>query len=223
MYFYMTNNKPSKREELKKANREQILKAALQVFGESGLDGANVRDIIRVSELSPGTFYNYFQSKEEIFDVLLDEIILDIHNKSRKSWLKAWRSGHNGNAMKDAFEDFFNIFQNNQDYLYFFSKNQHYVRDLRYNGKINGIVEDLERDIEEAIKLGNLPSFPVKFISVALFGTVFEILADMLIHPGQISIQDVSENLASFFRGGILSLSLSTGAKGGFLHKPPPT
>ncbi len=71
----------------------------------------------------------------------------------------------------------------------------------------------MEKDIEEAIKLGNLPPFPVKFISVTLFGTVFEFLADMIIHPGQISIPDVSENLASFFRGGILSLSLSTGAK----------
>lgn len=206
-------NKSSKREELKKNNREQILKAALQVFGESGLDGSNVRDIIRTSELSPGTFYNYFQSKEEIFEVLLDEIIIDIHNKSRESWLKAWQGGYTSNSMKSAFEAFFNIFQNNPEYLYFFSKNQQYVRDLRYNGKINGIVSHLERDIEEAIKAGHLPPFPVKFITVALFGTVFEILADMIIHPGQISIPEVSETLSSFFKGGILALSLSTGTK----------
>lgn len=204
------DNKTSKREELKKLNREQILKAALKVFGENGLDATNVRDIIRVSGLSPGTFYNYFQSKDEIFEVLLDEIILDIHNKSRESWLKAWQNGRSANAMQSAFAEFFNIFQSNQDYLYFFSKNQHYVRDLRYNGKINGIVENLERDIEEAIQKGSLPPFPVKFVSVALFGTVFEFLADMITNPGQISIPDVSENLANFFRGGILSVSINT-------------
>ncbi len=206
----LESEKVSKREELKKANKQQILNAALKVFGESGLDGANVRDIIRASELSPGTFYNYFQSKEEVFDYLLDEIIQDIHNKSRTIWMKAWQGG---DAMKSAFEEFFNSFQDRPDYLLFFAKNQQYVRALRYNGKITGILDTLEADIAQAIKEGKIPPFPVKFITVLLFGTVFEFLADLVFYPDKVSIPQISEYLASFFRGGILFLSLQTAAK----------
>ncbi|MCB1178735.1 MAG: TetR/AcrR family transcriptional regulator [Leptospiraceae bacterium] len=201
----------SKRENTKKSNRDKILIAARKVFGEKGLDGTNVRDIIRGSKLSTGTFYNYFKSKEEIFDVILDEIILDIHNKSRETWLKVWKSGA-GDITK-GFEEFFNIFQNNPDYLHFFSKNQRHVRELRYNGKISGILASLEGDIEEAIKEGKLPSFPVRFVTILLFGCVFEFLADMIITPGSINIKETSENLSAFFRGGILSLSVNTGVQ----------
>jgi AcrR family transcriptional regulator len=202
--------KKNKREEQKKSNREQILRAALKVFGEIGLDGSNVRDIIRASELSPGTFYNYFESKDQVFEVLLDEIIQDIHNKSRESWLKAWQGERN---IQGAFEDFFNIFQNNSDYLHFFAKNQRYVRELRHNGKIAGILANLEGDIETAIEAGMLPSFPVKLVTILLFGCAFEVLAEMIIYPGKISIKEVSESLAIFFRGGIIALSVTSGVK----------
>lgn len=202
--------KQNKREELKKSNRDQILRAALKVFGDLGLDGANVRHIIRASELSPGTFYNYFDSKEQVFDVLLDEIIKDVHSKSRESWLKAWQGERN---IQGAFEEFFNIFQSNNDYLHFFAKNQSYVRQLRHNGKIAGVLANLEGDIEAAIAAGKLPAFPVKLVTILLFGCVFEFLAEMIIYPGKISIKEVSESLASFFRGGILALSVSSGVK----------
>jgi AcrR family transcriptional regulator len=62
-----------KRERAKAANREAILKAAKRVFAELGYDAATVRDIIRGTELASGTFYNYFRSKEEVYEALSDD------------------------------------------------------------------------------------------------------------------------------------------------------
>jgi AcrR family transcriptional regulator len=62
-----------KRERAKAANREAILKAAKRVFAELGYEAATVRDIIRGTELASGTFYNYFRSKEEVFEALSDD------------------------------------------------------------------------------------------------------------------------------------------------------
>lgn len=62
-----------KRERAKAANREAILKAARRVFAQLGYEGATVRDIIRGTELASGTFYNYFRSKEEVFEALADD------------------------------------------------------------------------------------------------------------------------------------------------------
>jgi AcrR family transcriptional regulator len=64
---------PGKREQTKTANRQTILQAAREVFGEIGFDAATVRDIIRRTNLSVGAFYNYYRSKEEVFAALADD------------------------------------------------------------------------------------------------------------------------------------------------------
>ena len=64
---------PGKREATKLANRQAILDAAREVFGELGYEATTVRDIIRRTGLSVGTFYNYYRSKEEVFAALADD------------------------------------------------------------------------------------------------------------------------------------------------------
>src|SRR5262249_49136884 len=59
-----------KRERTKAANRTAILAAARKVFAQLGYEAATVRDIIRGTDLASGTFYNYFRSKEEVFEAL---------------------------------------------------------------------------------------------------------------------------------------------------------
>jgi AcrR family transcriptional regulator len=62
-----------KREQTKVQNRQAILDAAREVFGELGYETATVRDIIRRAGLAAGTFYNYYRSKEEVFAALADD------------------------------------------------------------------------------------------------------------------------------------------------------
>lgn len=62
-----------KRERAKAANRRAILDAARRVFAQLGYETATVRDIIRATDLASGTFYNYFRSKEEVFEALADD------------------------------------------------------------------------------------------------------------------------------------------------------
>lgn len=62
-----------KREQTKVQNRQAILDAAREVFGELGYETATVRDIIRRAGLAAGTFYNYYRSKDEVFAALADD------------------------------------------------------------------------------------------------------------------------------------------------------
>ena len=62
-----------KREQTKVQNRQAILDAAREVFGELGYEAATVRDIIRRTGLAAGTFYNYYRSTEEVFAALADD------------------------------------------------------------------------------------------------------------------------------------------------------
>ncbi len=62
-----------KRELTKVANRQAIMDAAREVFGELGYETATVRDIIRRTGLAAGTFYNYYRSKDEVYLALSAE------------------------------------------------------------------------------------------------------------------------------------------------------
>lgn len=62
--------KSGKREQAKAANRQAILDAGRAVFARLGFEATTVRDIIRATDLAAGTFYNYFKSKEEVFEAI---------------------------------------------------------------------------------------------------------------------------------------------------------
>ena len=62
-----------KREQTKHQNRQAILDAAREVFAEMGYQAATVRDIIRRTGLSVGAFYNYYKTKEEVYEALSDD------------------------------------------------------------------------------------------------------------------------------------------------------
>lgn len=64
-----------KRARSKEANRRAILDAARIVFARIGYDAANIRDIIRETSLASGTFYNYFKSKEEVFEAIANDSV----------------------------------------------------------------------------------------------------------------------------------------------------
>mgnify|MGYP000085381199 CR=1 FL=1 len=62
-----------KRARSKAANRRAILQAGRRVFARIGFEATTVRDIIRETELAAGTFYNYFKSKEEVFEAIAED------------------------------------------------------------------------------------------------------------------------------------------------------
>src|SRR3954468_22780300 len=63
-----------RREQRKAENRQKLLVAAQKVFAEKGYGAATARDIVRETDLASGTFYNYFDDKEDVFRALLEQM-----------------------------------------------------------------------------------------------------------------------------------------------------
>lgn len=55
--------------------RETIIKAALDVFIEHGFADARISDISKRAGVAKGSVYNYFQTKERLFESVLHEFI----------------------------------------------------------------------------------------------------------------------------------------------------
>ena len=66
--------------------RAALLKAAAKVVGEIGYSAAMVSTITRRAGVAQGTFYNYFNSRQDLFDQLLpsmsDEMLVFIKERS---------------------------------------------------------------------------------------------------------------------------------------------
>ena len=58
-----------------KDTKERILTAALEMFSQNGYAGTNIRELTASLGLVKSSMYRHFESKEEIWNTLLDEMI----------------------------------------------------------------------------------------------------------------------------------------------------
>lgn len=58
-----------------KDTKEKILVAALDMFSQNGYAGTNIRELTGSLGLGKSSLYRHFESKEELWDALLDELI----------------------------------------------------------------------------------------------------------------------------------------------------
>ena len=61
------------------ARRAQLLDVALELFGARGYHATSINHIIEKASVARGTFYQYFKSKREIFDSLLDQLFAEVN------------------------------------------------------------------------------------------------------------------------------------------------
>lgn len=82
-------NKKTKRELQSIATRERILESADKVFADKGMNNVQIKDICNEANISVGTFYHYFENKDDLiitkfweFDEIYTQIPRDYFSKS---------------------------------------------------------------------------------------------------------------------------------------------
>ena len=58
-----------------KDTKERILETALEMFSQNGYNGTNIRELTAALGLVKSSMYKHFESKEAIWNALLDEMI----------------------------------------------------------------------------------------------------------------------------------------------------
>ena len=76
--------KMGRRERKKMQSRKAILDAAVEQFSQKGFKETSVADIMNAADLGIGTFYNYFQSKEEILVQLIQQMVTEVAEALRE-------------------------------------------------------------------------------------------------------------------------------------------
>lgn len=65
-------------EEMRETRREQIMKAALQLFATEGYSHCSISRLATHAGISKGLMYNYFESKEALLIALIEEGMSDV-------------------------------------------------------------------------------------------------------------------------------------------------
>jgi AcrR family transcriptional regulator len=199
-----------KREQTKAQNRLTILAAARQVFEELGYGATTVRDIIRATPLASGTFYNYFQSKEEVFQAIQDESALRIRPRLHEERAKATTVEE---FISGTFRTFFEFVAGDHSDFRALRMNTDTLRVRMDTPETIAGFEELREDLVGAIAKGMFPPVDADFLMAAIVGVAFELAERM----SRREIRDPAVATAfatALFLGGIRALPIVTSANG---------
>ena len=158
----------SRREKTKAQNRETILVAARAVFAQMGFAGATVRDVIRATPLASGTFYNYFKSKEEVYQALRDDVALAVRPQLRQARLEAVSAE---GFLAACFRAFFEFIAARRPE----TPAPETTRFRMDSPEVLAGFAELREDLDAAIAAGLLPAVDAGLLTAALAGVAFEL------------------------------------------------
>lgn len=191
-----------KRELTKESNRQAILEAAREVFAKLGYGATTVRDIIRATDLATGTFYNYFKSKDEVFQAIQDENALRVRPRLRAERIRA-RSVQE--FISGTFRTFFDYVANDRRTFAVIRRNADTMRIRMDTPEIIAGFDELRADLIAAMEAGIFPPVDAAYLMAAMVGVAFEIAEHMLTRD-PVDTEAAAEFATALFLGGLKSL-----------------
>lgn len=191
-----------KRARIKATNRQAILDAAREVFAELGFGATTVRDIIRRTGLASGTFYNYFRSKEEVFEAIMDDNALSVRPRLHEARVSAATLDE---FVRETFRVFFEFCVTDRGAYAVMRRNSGQMRVRMDTAEVIAGFEELRADLEAAMDKGLAPRVDAGFLTASLIGIAFEI-ADEMFRREPFDAEAATEFATALFLGGVQAL-----------------
>ncbi len=188
-----------KTEDKKELKRKVILKAAADVFSKKGYIETSIKDITNEASISVGSFYSYFNNKEEILLQIFDEISNMSMNAASES----------SNALKDNVIQQFTISMTSAICIY--AKNKEFAKILFVKSMgINELFENKRTEILdrttvylkmllEHLNTKHLCGIDnIEITSVLLTHSIFGVITNWLDERLDCSIKDIIFTLCTY-------------------------
>jgi len=200
------DNEPvtGRREQKRHDNRAAIIRAAIDMFGQNGVGGTTVRDIIRNTDLAAGTFYNYFNTKDCVFRSIVDEVGRDLRARLKKARAQATDAE---SFIEACFRVYFEFYAENPKIFLMLRANQTYsgtFLDVNDHQARTGLNE-LKEDIVAAMESGLLVKQDVDFLTNSIGGAAFALVEEMM-QRKPVDPKPVTEFAVSLFTAGMTSV-----------------
>jgi len=192
-----------KRARLKAANRQAILEAARRVFAKLGYEATNVRDIIRETELAAGTFYNYFKSKEEVFQALASSSAARFRPHLKDVRAKA---DNFEDFIRGAFRAYFQFLSDeNSDAISMGAPHMALIGVRADTPEMQAIFEEIRADIEAMLVKGAAKRVDAEYLTASAIGIARD-LGDHMLQRRPVDVEAVTDFATSLVISGITGL-----------------
>jgi AcrR family transcriptional regulator len=194
-----------RREERKAQNRAKLLAAARKVFAEKGLGAATARDIVRETDLATGTFYNYFDSKEEVFAALVEELETKARGAVRARRREPGRTVEE--RVEAAYRAYFDLVVEERELFQVMRRNAGAItvmaadRDWFVAGE-----RELFEDLADWARAGEMPAVDLELLAHAMFGAGVHV-ANHLFDRGAPDPEAAARFCANLFLGGLRAIA----------------
>ena len=168
-----------KRARSKAANRLAILDAGRRVFARIGFEATTVRDIIRETDLAAGTFYNYFKSKEEVFEAIAEDsthrfryMLKDVRAHARTAQ----------DYMREAYRAYFNfIAEENEKAICEGAPHIALIGVRVDTPEMSAVAAEIRADLEHILAADTSSNIDIEYLAAAAIGIAREMGEIMLL------------------------------------------
>lgn len=144
------------REEKSERIRKELFRAAAEIVGEVGYAGASITLITQRAGVAQGTFYNYFESRQDLLDKLLPEIGEHMRVHIREAALRAPHKF--AELERRGFEAFFGFLKDNPHFLRILNEAESYAL-AGYQKHLEATAKDYVRFLARAQRNGEFPGY----------------------------------------------------------------
>ena len=192
-----------KRERAKAANRDAILEAARAVFAELGYEATNIRDIIRRTDLAAGTFYNYFRSKEEVFEAIADDSA--VRFRPLLADIRATATNF-PDYLEGAYRAYFSFLAEQNEAAIAQGAPHMALIGVRIDTpEMQAVSEEIRSDIERILDLGEHDDLDLDYCTAAAIGIARE-MGDHMLKRRPIDVDGATRFASSLVLKGVASL-----------------
>ncbi|NVM35277.1 MAG: TetR/AcrR family transcriptional regulator [Candidatus Lokiarchaeota archaeon] len=140
-----------KSEIIKREKRNLLLISALSVFEEKGFNNTRIKDVTEKAGTSVGNFYNYFKSKEEVFEVIISGLAELMLGKFKGLFIYFQEDRIPPiSAVKNLFRGYAKIFRAKKETFLIFLEQMGGINN-KYRMKRNEIIDNFTNEVEQII------------------------------------------------------------------------
>lgn len=177
------------------ATRQALMEAAQTVLREGGYTHATVARITRKAGRAHGTFYLYFQNKEDVYSQLLANMWADLKEQSRS----IWRTDSPLESVRVTVTRYISAFAYNVDLW-------RLLEELSVTNSRFDVIRDqirrgfackIQRGIESSYEYANIDGFSTELMAELLAGMVDQACAARYLHGRSWSEEEMVDHIVT--------------------------
>ncbi len=192
---------------LREERKKIVIRCAKAVFSQKGYHQASISDIIQRAGIARGTFYLYFQSKRDIFNNILDELVRELEGVIKRLDLDP--SATSLEQLKSILRSIIMLALEDRDMTQIVL-NCTGGLDSEFDGKLREFYETalgmIESSLQHGIELGLVRKCNTKVIACCVLGCMKEVVNHVFSDAEAISqLDQILDEVLNFGLQGILT------------------